>query len=193
MSSVPDILQQKSWKFNPRKYISNDPNHPVKLCFVTVGATATFNSLVREVLSLPFLTALQKQNYTHLLVQHGSLGYEVFEKLKREHGRDPKEQFGLNIEGFDFNVEGLKQEMMTVKANPGVNRLEGMIISHAGKTLHFHLIFEVSAADTINVIKARVQFLKPCDLESHWLLCRTLSSCTIIKLNSPTNSRLWDT
>ncbi|WEW57623.1 N-acetylglucosaminyldiphosphodolichol N-acetylglucosaminyltransferase catalytic subunit alg13 [Emydomyces testavorans] len=131
MRRAPDIFQQSSWELDPTKYISDDPGCPVKVCFVTVGATASFNSLVREVLSQPFLAALQKHNYTHLLIQFGQLGYEVFDEFNREHGPVIKEKFGLSIEGFDYNVDGLKQEMMAVKANPGLYRDEGMIISHA--------------------------------------------------------------
>lgn len=123
-----------------------NPNLPVKLCFMTVGATASFSSLVREVLSVDFLTALQKQRYTHLLVQYGSLGYDIFDELKREHGlEEPKEQFGIAIEGFDFNVEGLMEEMIAVRTNPRLNRLEGMIISHAGMISCRHCL--KSAAD----------------------------------------------
>lgn len=164
MTSVPDILQQVSWRFDIRKYRSNDPDHPVKLCFVTVGATAPFNSLVREVLSVPFLTALQKQDYTHLLVQFGSLGFHVFEELKSADGLDTKEQLGVTVEGFDFNVDGLKQEMMAVKASPESNRLEGMIISHAGEALHYQQL----RLWLLMRSKGRALSLKLCALEFHW-------------------------
>ncbi|EEP75728.1 predicted protein [Uncinocarpus reesii 1704] len=132
MKQATDILHRKKWKMDPEKYTSDDPESRAKLCFVTVGATASFNSLVREVLSLPFLGALREQHYTHLLLQFGQLGYELFDEFIREHGPDLKEKFGLRIEGFDYNIDGLKKEMMAVKANAGVHRDEGMIISHAG-------------------------------------------------------------
>ncbi|KAI1933128.1 N-acetylglucosaminyldiphosphodolichol N-acetylglucosaminyltransferase catalytic subunit alg13 [Ophidiomyces ophidiicola] len=127
-----DIFQQKSWKMDSERYSSDNPASPVKLCFVTVGATASFNTLVREILNADFLEALRKQSYTHLLIQFGQLGYEVFNTFKNTSGPDLKEKFGLAIDGFDYNVDGLKQEMMAIKANPGLHRLEGVIISHAG-------------------------------------------------------------
>ncbi|EAS35197.1 beta-1,4-N-acetylglucosaminyltransferase [Coccidioides immitis RS] len=132
MNEVTDMLYQKKWKMDPAKYASSDPGSPVKLCFVTVGATASFNSLLREVLSPFFLGALRKEAYTHLLLQVGQLGYQVLDEFLQENGPDLKEKFGLTIEGFDYNVDGLKQEMMAVKANPALHRQEGMIVSHAG-------------------------------------------------------------
>lgn len=84
--------------FSHEKYSSDDPDHFAKLCFVTVGATAPFSSLVREVLSVLYLSLpLYKWDYTHLLVQFGSLGYHVFEKFKSANGLHIKKQFGVML------------------------------------------------------------------------------------------------
>ncbi|KAK2753068.1 N-acetylglucosaminyldiphosphodolichol N-acetylglucosaminyltransferase catalytic subunit alg13 [Onygenales sp. PD_40] len=107
------------------------PKH-AKLCFVTVGATASFNALVREVLGDPFLEALRLNGYTDLLIQYGQLGEAVFQEFKRDNETTVKEKYGLNIDGFDFNLAGLKNEILATKANPDTNQEEGLVVSHAG-------------------------------------------------------------
>ncbi|KAK2788794.1 N-acetylglucosaminyldiphosphodolichol N-acetylglucosaminyltransferase catalytic subunit alg13 [Onygenales sp. PD_12] len=107
------------------------PKH-AKLCFVTVGATASFNALVLEVLGDPFLEALRLNGYTDLLIQYGQLGEAVFQEFKRDNETTVKEKYGLNIDGFDFNLAGLKNEILATKANPDTNQEEGLVISHAG-------------------------------------------------------------
>jgi len=112
--------------------ISQNSNQPTKLCFVTVGATASFNALVLEIFERPFLAALQAHNYTDLLVQYGQQGEQLFEEFKKKNELEINEKYGLNVSGFSFNLRGLKSEMLSVKANPSVGREEGLIISHAG-------------------------------------------------------------
>src|SRR5689334_2392544 len=91
---------------------------PTKLCFVTVGATASFNALVQEILSVPFLEALRASQYTDLMIQYGQQGEALFREFQETHGAAVQQQYGLYVTGFDFNLNGLKQEMMAVKANP---------------------------------------------------------------------------
>ena len=117
------------------RYGSADPTRPVKICFVTVGATASFNALIQEVLEVGFLEALKANHYTDLILQYGQQGEPIFKEFMQKHGDNLKSKFGLRITGFDFNVNGLKQELLAAKAKPAVNRREGIIVSHAGKYL----------------------------------------------------------
>lgn len=101
----------------------------LRFCFVTIGATADFDSLVRAALSPPFLEALEEGGYTDLVIQHGTSGARIFDESiaaneKQSHGRH------LRIRGFDFKKEGLASEMQAVKGEEG--RLQGVVISHAG-------------------------------------------------------------
>ncbi|PGH15329.1 hypothetical protein AJ79_02495 [Helicocarpus griseus UAMH5409] len=109
-----------------------DSSKQQKVCFVTVGATAPFNALALEVLSEPFLEALQRDHYTDLLIQHGQLGEGVFQEFKKQNEAMVKEKYGLDVKGFDFNLKGLKDEILSVKADTKANKAEGLIVSHAG-------------------------------------------------------------
>ncbi|OJD11609.1 hypothetical protein AJ78_07653 [Emergomyces pasteurianus Ep9510] len=110
-----------------------DPSKPArKLCFVTVGATAPFNALVLEVLGEQFLEALRVNNYTDLRIQYGQMGEPAFQEFRQQNETLVKEKYGLDITGFDFNLAGLKNEMLSVKADVDENKVEGLIVSHAG-------------------------------------------------------------
>ncbi|THC90438.1 hypothetical protein EYZ11_010097 [Aspergillus tanneri] len=110
-------------------------SHPAKLCFVTVGATASFHQLLHAVLDQSFLVALHQFGYTHLLVQYGKDGRSLFEESLRQHLPGSTSHHGLEIDGFDFNAEGLDEEMRLAQLNPAENRSSGLIISHAGNHL----------------------------------------------------------
>jgi beta-1,4-N-acetylglucosaminyltransferase len=110
---------------------------PTKLCFVTVGATASFNALVKEVLDTPFLEALQANHYTDVMIQYGEHGIEIFHEFTAAHGNSILDKYGLFVTGFDFNLDGLKQEIMSVKADREISREEGVVISHAGELNQF--------------------------------------------------------
>ena len=99
---------------------------PQKVCFVTVGATASFDALIKATLSPPFLEALKTYHYTHLRLQHGKDGQKVLEEF------DPANRGvqDLSISGFDFNKQGLGSEMRAAKGED--NKLEGVVVSHAG-------------------------------------------------------------
>jgi beta-1,4-N-acetylglucosaminyltransferase len=102
---------------------------PRKVCFVTIGATAGFDSLITASLSTPFLEALRALSYTDLRLQHGKDGRSILE----EHNNISSVGAGkqeLNISGFDFKKQGLGVEMKAVKG--GSDSVEGVVISHAG-------------------------------------------------------------
>ena len=103
-----------------------------KVCFVTVGATASFNSLIRATLSPAFLAALRQYGYTELRLQHGSEGGEVLEELHKSQVTEGPRKNGPKISGFHFNKQGLGFEMKAAKG--GDESAEGVVISHAGKS-----------------------------------------------------------
>ncbi len=101
-----------------------------KLCFVTIGATASFDSLISAALSPEFLEALQASNYTDLVLQHGAEGSLILKEFHQTFGKMNANEWGINVFGFDYNEEGLGKEMRAAKGNPG--DAEGVVISHAG-------------------------------------------------------------
>lgn len=109
---------------------------PKKLCFVTIGATASFDSLIRSCFRHEFLTALSKASYTDLLLQYGKNGKDVFDELSQH--RDDLKALRLQCMGFGLNPEGLGREMKAAKG--GVGSTEGVVISHAGE----HYVLEFS-------------------------------------------------
>lgn len=98
-----------------------------KLCFLTVGATASFSALIEAAVSPAFLTALQSQGYTELSVQYGQDGRELFEKCKANAQNTSK----LTVTGFDLDKVGLGRHMRRAKG--GKDAVEGVVISHAGE------------------------------------------------------------
>lgn len=103
-----------------------------KVCFVTIGATASFNALLEAVLTPTFLETLEAFGYTDLLLQHGKEGSSILENLKESEEYNPVARSEINISGFDFNKQGLGQEMRAAKGENGDS--EGVVISHAGTT-----------------------------------------------------------
>ena len=95
-----------------------------KICFVTIGATASFDSLLHATISPPFLKALKECDYTDLQLQYGKYGESILQEPKSE------DLSGLELTGFDFNKKGLGAEFTAAKCEG--NRAEGVIISHAG-------------------------------------------------------------
>lgn len=107
-----------------------------KLCFLTVGATASFTALIEAAVSPAFLAALESQGYTELSVQYGKDGKQLFEKCKSiAQGSSSK----LKVTGFDLDNAGLGRHMRRAKG--AKDALEGVVISHAGasdNTLNIH-------------------------------------------------------
>ena len=95
-----------------------------KVCFVTIGATASFDSLLRAAVHPSFLDALKECGYTDLRLQYGKTGKGILQEAKRQ------KISGLELTGFDFNKQGLGAEMRAAKGEDG--RVEGVVISHAG-------------------------------------------------------------
>jgi beta-1,4-N-acetylglucosaminyltransferase len=106
---------------------------PRKVCFVTIGATAPFDTLLSNVLDQPFLEALSKNEYTTLLIQYGKEGRVIFDDYIIKFPTGKPERYGLDIQGFDFKKEGLLPEMRSTKSDDKLDTVEGMILSHAGK------------------------------------------------------------
>lgn len=104
-----------------------------KVCFVTVGATANFDSLIKATLSPQFLRVLKTHNYTDLRLQYGKDGQKMLDEFSRCNVVMSEEVQGLSISGFDFNKQGLGYEMRAAKGDG--NGVEGVVISHAGTNL----------------------------------------------------------
>ena len=102
-----------------------------RFCFVTVGATAAFDALIRAVLDPAFLLALAKDGYTNLLIQFGKDGKELFVDLAEAAGRAGTS--GVKVQGFDLSPQ--LREVMRV-ATGVAGRREGVVICHAGLFLH---------------------------------------------------------
>jgi beta-1,4-N-acetylglucosaminyltransferase len=103
---------------------------PDKRCFVTVGATAPFNALVKAVLAPAFIEALTSSGYNELRIQYGDkTGKETFDRHHAAHAAN-SHHVKIDITGFDFKNSGLKDELLAVKGSSPPN--EGLIISHAG-------------------------------------------------------------
>ena len=98
-----------------------------KECLITTGATAVFPELIRAALMPETLEAFTRHSFTKLTLQVGE-AMDLF-----LHTKPPTaECFGLEIEAFDFNNQGLDNEMRACLAEEGKS-LEGMVITHAGK------------------------------------------------------------
>ena len=111
--------------------ISGHKQKSRKVCFVTVGATASFNSLINATLDPRFLESLKVHDYTELRLQHGNNdGQEVLENIRRSKDTMNEGLQNLTISGFDFNKQGLGSEMRAAKGDG--DGVEGVVISHAG-------------------------------------------------------------
>lgn len=106
----------------------------MKLCFVTVGATASFQKLLEQVLHSQFLEILAKHGYTHLLVQYGKDGQQIFQNFVDSDQPD----HGITLGGFDFQPSIDAQMMMTVERE-ALDQKRGLIICHAGMKINIRL------------------------------------------------------
>lgn len=101
-----------------------------RVCFVTIGATAKFDSLIKAVLSPSFLQALQVVAYTDLVIQYGTEGAKIYKEFIDANPVGSQGQCGLEIRGFDFNKQGLGAEMRSAKGDTIGST--GVVLSHAG-------------------------------------------------------------
>ncbi|KAJ5544726.1 hypothetical protein N7461_007030 [Penicillium sp. DV-2018c] len=99
----------------------------MKLCFVTVGATAAFRKLLERVLTSDFTKTLARHGYTHFLVQYGKDGQDLFDQF----AANWKAHNGLTIGGFDFQPSIDRYLLQTVERE-AQNQERGLIICHAG-------------------------------------------------------------
>lgn len=100
---------------------------PGRTAFVTVGATASFKSLITEIISPDCLDALSSVAVDRLIVQCGP-DYEYFESILPHPG---PQSFDIHITGFAY-TDDIHREMMKCARVPGVRRT-GIIITHGGK------------------------------------------------------------
>ena len=110
------------------------PTQQKRVCFVTVGATASFDGLIEAVLSQAFFDALAAADYTQLLIQHGR-GKGTLERFREQRARGQIDTRGIAVEAFAFSEAGLTQQMRAAKGADGVAAAapgEGVVISHAG-------------------------------------------------------------
>lgn len=112
--------------------VMTTPQTRRKLCFVTIGATASFDGLVRACLAPEFLTVLAELKYTDLLLQYGKNGEKIMESLCPRPASGARIAHDVEVAGFDFRKEGLSVEMKAAKGQ-GVRSEEGLVISHAGE------------------------------------------------------------
>ena len=105
-----------------------------RVCFVTIGATAGFEALLRATLSPSFLTVLREYGYTDLRLQYGKDGRGIFEQFASDWNIGDENENELNISGFDFKKHGIEDEIRATKGQ-GQCR-EGIVISHAGIPYH---------------------------------------------------------
>jgi len=107
-----------------------------KYCFVTIGATASFASLIRAALSPSFLAGLKAHRYTHLVVQYGADGAPLYQgELSKT--RETIQDLDIMIEGFALDQSGLGKYMSLAKHGGDGRGREGVVVSHAGNALCF--------------------------------------------------------
>ena len=106
---------------------------PRKVCFVTIGATASFDRLLTAVLDSAFLKALQGQKYTDLVLQYGKeQGKVIFDQFVSTHRESVHQHLGIVVSGFDYKADGLNKDMRNAKGDPKKGSEEGLVVSHAG-------------------------------------------------------------
>jgi beta-1,4-N-acetylglucosaminyltransferase len=121
MTAVFDSGTAKNWRY--------DESRPMKVCFVTTGATAPFTGLIEAILRPESIEALINEGYTHLLVQYGTAKIVFTEKVDTAISlfRSTHRTINITIGGMDFNSEGLQEQFRLAQLS------KGMAISHAGR------------------------------------------------------------
>jgi hypothetical protein len=156
-----------------------------KLCFLTVGATASFSALIEAAVSPTFLTALESQGYTELSVQYGQDGKPLFEKCRSIAQGSSK----LKVTGFDLDKTGLARHMRRAKG--GKDATEGVVISHAGMKRTRDLSCNLQCLHRLLTRKQQVlaQFLTPSALASPSSSSPMKPYWTTTRSNSPKRSQ----
>jgi beta-1,4-N-acetylglucosaminyltransferase len=109
----------------------------MKVCFVTVGATAAFPELIAAVANEQFFKLLAEKSFTHLFVQYGAHGREQFDSCLDGHYPGDAFFHGIDVTGFDFQKDlsdymGMAMEKKPY-SRPHQHQELGLMISHAGK------------------------------------------------------------
>jgi UDP-N-acetylglucosamine transferase subunit ALG13 len=141
---------------------------PQKTCFVTVGATASFEALVRAIYQPHFLHALAEHGYTDLTIQCGKGGKELCDMLlaeAKDHG-----PYGIGVATFEF-TQNMMQEMRVAKAEGG--REEGVVLCHAGT------LISMKSWRYVEVLNACRNWFSPrCDTRWRARDCRSKPNAT---------------
>jgi hypothetical protein len=152
---------------------------PIKVCFVTVGATASFEELVRAALDPAFVTALEKNGYSHLMIQYGK-NAAIFQNFLKQYppGRRPWQRIDVN--GFSFHEHGLGGEFALAQADISKGRSGGVVISHAGMIIFPGLHLPISDMEACQDLALSSRFYEWASPSS---LCPILLSRTTTKRN----------
>ncbi|KAJ5217143.1 hypothetical protein N7468_010151 [Penicillium chermesinum] len=103
----------------------------MRLCFVTVGATAEFKELVETVCSEPFFKALAAKGYTHLLVQYGWHAKHIIDDFLVANPAGSPAMHGLHFGHFDF-CDDPKYWIGQCMPFELIHRELGLVICHGG-------------------------------------------------------------
>lgn len=101
---------------------------PGRCCFVTVGATAGFRSLLNEITTAGFLDCLAKHGYTSLNIQCGP---DLTTVESRIASLSDDEKRGISVRCFHYTDE-MTTHIVNCRGQDGV-RLAGCVIAHGGK------------------------------------------------------------
>ncbi|KAI2605804.1 glycosyltransferase family 1 protein [Hypoxylon fragiforme] len=107
------------------------PRRKERIAFVTIGASASFQPLIAEVLSPDFIAKLRAARFTHLIVQYGP-DLRCFDAAKPA-PEGLNDNNSLIVTGFAYK-ESLRKEMelTTAKETSVFVREKGLIVTHAG-------------------------------------------------------------
>ncbi|KAG7286337.1 hypothetical protein NEMBOFW57_008646 [Staphylotrichum longicolle] len=103
------------------------PSLPGRRCFVTVGATAGFRSLLEEVSSAGFLQGLAEHGYTLLDVQCGPDQAAFDDRIA---GLRNEDRHGVEVRSFAYTSE-MQEYVLACRGEQNV-RPAGCVISHGG-------------------------------------------------------------
>ncbi|KAJ6014532.1 hypothetical protein N7540_009123 [Penicillium herquei] len=109
------------------------PPSYMKLCVVTIGATAAFNTLISEVMDEPFFAKLQQAGFTHIIVQYGQAGKPIFDEFIAKHPQGDPALHGIGIGGFDLKPSMHPFFMMAKdRHDKDPPQKLGLVICHSG-------------------------------------------------------------
>lgn len=119
----------------PRKRVRAEKSSAnQKYCFVTIGATATFDALIKNVMTADFVKALTDAKFTHLRIQYGKDNGPLYNQLLESLPAGIRDD--IHIDGFDVRQDGLEADMLLARGH--ITREgertgpEGLVVAHAG-------------------------------------------------------------